>query len=140
LWDADLDLLEAVAELLSAPDRKVLKEADGYEALRVLVEKPVDLLITDVKMSGITGFTLARLAKLVRPNLRILYTAGYDCKAANLSDIAYGPVLQKPFRNGQMLQAVSAILFADQAPSPRERAAARSHDWVAAQCRGTRVA
>jgi len=34
--------------------------ADGYEAIRILPDHRVSLLITDLKMPGINGFDLAR--------------------------------------------------------------------------------
>lgn len=51
----------------------VLTASTGYEALRVLVERWLDLLITDVVMPGISGFELARQAKLMRPHLHVIY-------------------------------------------------------------------
>ena len=118
LVDADAELLAASADFLAAPNRVVLTRSDGYEALRLLVERPVDLLITDVKMPGITGFTLARLATLVRPNLRVVYTAGYDCTTGSRGELAAGPLLRKPFRHGQLLQAVDASISYDGSRSP----------------------
>jgi CheY-like chemotaxis protein len=43
-------------------DYTVLQAETGYEAVGVLTENWVDLLLTDVRMPGIDGFELARQA------------------------------------------------------------------------------
>jgi CheY-like chemotaxis protein len=48
LVDDDLELRGVIAAILAEPGYTVLTATDGYEALRVLVERVVDLLITDV--------------------------------------------------------------------------------------------
>ena len=41
--------------------------------------EPLDLLITDLVMpGGINGFALARMARMRRLDLRVLYVTGYD--------------------------------------------------------------
>jgi len=50
--DDEAQQRELVARILTDPDHRVLTAADGYEALRILEERPVDLLLTDVKMPG----------------------------------------------------------------------------------------
>ena len=63
------DLRDLVSEVLSAKGFEVLLASDGYEAVRLLTEHHVDLLLTDIVMPGISGFELARQAKLMRPTL-----------------------------------------------------------------------
>src|SRR4051794_36571018 len=48
LVDDDLELRDVVVAILAEPGYTVLAAADGYEALRILVDRSVDLLITDV--------------------------------------------------------------------------------------------
>jgi hypothetical protein len=50
--------------------------SNGYEALRVPIERRVDLLIADVVMPGISGFALARQARVMRPKLQVIYLSG----------------------------------------------------------------
>lgn len=76
LVDDESELRDVLVTILAEPGHTVLMASDGYEALRILVERRVDLLITDVKMPGISGFELARQAKLMRPDLHILYISG----------------------------------------------------------------
>jgi DNA-binding response OmpR family regulator len=113
LVDDDLDLREVLVEILSGPGHTVLTAADGYEALRVLVERAVDLLITDLKMPGITGFELARQAKLMRPNLHVIYVTGQDSAIKRTGGRTYGTLLHKPVRANELIDIVDREMGRD---------------------------
>jgi CheY-like chemotaxis protein len=60
----------------------VLEAADAEKALRILESTDrVDLLFTDVVLPGKNGRLLADAARLLRPDLRILFTTGYSRNA-----------------------------------------------------------
>lgn len=90
----------------------VLSAADGTAALGLLRGHPVDLLITDVVMPGLTGVELVQAAFGACPALRraILIT-GY-CDPQGLRQILHDPrvvVIPKPFRPSQLLAEVQRI-------------------------------
>lgn len=49
----------------------------GEQGLAFLQEQPVDLLITDINMHGITGIELALRARKLVPNIHIVIISGY---------------------------------------------------------------
>jgi CheY-like chemotaxis protein len=110
LVDDESELREVVVAILEEPGHAVLAASDGYEALRVLVERPVDLLITDLKMPGISGFELARQAKLMRPRLHVIYISGSQGAAGRTEGRTYGRVLRKPVRAHDLLVEVTQAL------------------------------
>lgn len=59
-------------------DLQVLEACDGDEALRICLEHPVDLMITDIKMPGIDGVTLIRELQSQRPSIRAAVLSSYD--------------------------------------------------------------
>ncbi len=67
--DDDPELRAIAATALAAPGRAILTASDGYEAIRILADHWVSLLITDIKMPDINGFELARQARVMRPNI-----------------------------------------------------------------------
>jgi CheY-like chemotaxis protein len=105
LVDDELELRDVVAAILAEPGYTVLTATDGYEALRVLVDRVVDLLITDVKMPGISGFELARQAKLMRPHLHVIYLSGQASRVDRLGP-TYGTLVRKPVRGGDLLEMI----------------------------------
>ena len=107
----DRQVRDAVVALLREHGFRVLVAEDGYEAIRLLDEYQVDLLFTDVVMPGISGFELGLQAKLIRPNLRVLYMTGYAERAAG-KGIRYGKVLQKPVRADELLAEITQALAA----------------------------
>ena len=105
--DDDPELRNIVAAALAQPGYSILTAADGYEAIRILAHHRVRLLITDLKMPGINGFDLAREAKVMHPDIQIVYLSGYPVDSGPR---VYGALLQKPLRMGDLLAEVSGRL------------------------------
>ena len=79
----------------------VLEAENGLQALRCLAEsaRPIDLVISDVVMPGMSGRELGQRLFLLDPQLPVLYMSGYtgeDVVRRGLLD-AEAPFLQKPF-------------------------------------------
>jgi CheY-like chemotaxis protein len=83
------------------------------DALRILDDKePLDLLVTDVVMPGqVNGFALARMARMRRFDLKVLYCTAYDVP----SHEAIGKILRKPIADGQLIDEIEKAL--NSAPS-----------------------
>ncbi|MEP7004457.1 MAG: response regulator, partial [Sphingomonas bacterium] len=79
----DDDVRTYSVECLRELGYRVLEAHDGPSALRLLErqETPIDLLFTDVVMPGMTGSELAETARMLQPDLRVLYTSGYTRNA-----------------------------------------------------------
>ena len=74
----DEDVRALSAESLRGLGYSVVEAADGEAALRMLQgDMPVDLLFTDVVLPGMTGAVLAKEARAIRPELKVLFTTGY---------------------------------------------------------------
>lgn len=106
----DPALLDLVLEILSTEGFNAIGAADGYEAIRILAERHVDLLLTDVVMPGLSGFDLARQAKLIRPTLQILYTTGHGDQVRGRGGVRHGKVLSKPLRPADLVSEINQAL------------------------------
>jgi CheY-like chemotaxis protein len=88
---------------------RVIAESNGADALaRLHRDSEIDILFTDVVMpSGMSGVTLAREARALRPHLRILLASGHSREAlASGHEFDEFAFLAKPYR----LQELAAIL------------------------------
>ena len=105
---------QIVTNALKRAGYRVLSASEPTAGLMLLREHghAIDLLLTDVMMPGINGRELARDARQMLPDLRVLFMSGY-------ADLAFGPegpaaaggaFLQKPFTLDALLNAVRAQL------------------------------
>jgi len=108
LVEDDALVRDAVVELLRRHGFIAFVAEDGATALRLLAQHPVDLLFTDVAMPGMNGFELARQARQLRPELRVLYMTGQGAQEGR--GLRYGKLLQKPLRAAEILAEIVQAL------------------------------
>jgi len=88
-----------------------VKVAGDYQkALDILVgPEHLDLMVTDIVMpKGINGFALARMARMRRLDLKLLYVTSYDVP----TNEAVAKILRKPVSDTELVQEVSQVLAA----------------------------
>jgi CheY-like chemotaxis protein len=77
---------EMVAESLARQGFSVRSATNGADALRHLASAPVDVLFTDINLpGGMDGKTLARRARVLLPDLPVVYASG----GINMFDFAW---------------------------------------------------
>ena len=108
-----------LAEALAEIGCTVMEAGEGKAALKVLESgEPLDLLITDVGLPGLSGLELAEAALASRPNLPILLITGYVGKPLETARLApHMEVLRKPFTLEELAARVQALLKRAGAPS-----------------------
>jgi signal transduction histidine kinase/serine phosphatase RsbU (regulator of sigma subunit)/DNA-binding response OmpR family regulator len=111
LADDNADLREHVSRLLS-PAYQVVTVPDGVEALRLAVESPFDLVLTDVMMPRLDGFGLVgalRADPRTRhvPIVLLSARAGSAEAVAGLS-VGADDYLTKPFSSQELIARVRA--------------------------------
>ncbi len=87
--------------------------SSGEEALNKLtIQSPYDLLITDLRMSGISGFTLLRAARSLFPDLKaILITAFGSNEVENFAgQLDVDAYLTKPFSTAHLEKLAKSVL------------------------------
>jgi len=114
--DDDPILLSSVALLLRSAGYGCIRARNGEQALRRIVDErlDVDLLLLDVFMPGLDGFTAWRQINRHRPNIPcIIMSAAFDSELA--LRLRPDDVLQKPFEPAALLVSVRNALAA---PTP----------------------
>lgn len=90
---------------------KLVPASNGQQALDALRgTTDIDLLFTDVVMPGrLSGLDLAQEARIIRPNLPILFTSGYADNGQG--DLGFGiHFLRKPYRASELAVKVRLML------------------------------
>jgi CheY-like chemotaxis protein len=121
-----LEFLRSMLEL-SSEDYQVLGVPSAEEGFLELRRTPFDLLITDLRLPGMSGFDLVRKVKNTSPEMPIIMITGYSSEqgkkeAAELGVFRY---FQKPLDTESLLATVYSALYGRQ-PALGDAAAAGS--------------
>ena len=112
--DDEPNLLRAVAACLKAETYEVSTARSGREALMQLAEAVPDLIISDIRMPGMDGYTLARqLRGSPRTALvPIVFLTAKDETADRVEGFRAGvdAYLTKPFEPEELIAVVNGIL------------------------------
>ena len=93
-------ILNLIATALAAEGYQLLKAASGAEALKIVAahDQPLDLVLTDAMMPGMSGPELARTLVATRPDLPVIVMSGHTHLLAGLDAVSPAiSTLQKPF-------------------------------------------
>ena len=110
--DDDEAFCYVAAKVLRQAGYRVSVAPDHRLALEILDSaEPIDLLITDIVMPGhVNGFALARMARMRRLDLKVLYMSGYEVPGNE----AFGKILRKPIPV-EMLAVEASLALAGRA-------------------------
>jgi CheY-like chemotaxis protein len=108
--DDDEAFGEASAKALRGAGYSVQFAPDYRLALQHLEsDQPIDLLITDIVMPRrVNGLALGRMARLRRPDIKILYLTAYDIPG--IHNEALGPLLRKPIDIDEIITYARRVL------------------------------
>jgi PAS domain S-box-containing protein len=107
--DDDPSILLSTTEMLEDLGHKVISANSGTQALAIInSDQPLDILMTDYAMPGMTGDELAVATRKSRPALPILLATGYvDLPRGVRMDL---PRLQKPYHMDELRSRLAQML------------------------------
>lgn len=102
---------KAASEVLQSAGYRVVTAESAIQALEAYGEstEPLDLLLADVVMPGISGHELAQQFFVLRPHIRIMLMSGY-VDQLTVCELSLYHKLAKPFSILTLLQRVRAAL------------------------------
>jgi signal transduction histidine kinase len=108
LVDDDNDVRAAVADTIIGAGHTCREAAAGEAALAMLADMRPDVLVIDFAMPGMNGAEVARRARLIMPDLRVVFISGYaDSDALAAVTDGRTATLSKPFRTDALLAAIA---------------------------------
>ena len=99
-------------EMLEAYGYTVLLAGDGVAGLELALSHPlpVDLLMTDILMPRMGGIELAERLSTMRPELKVLYTSGYNDSGGSFEGVAGARYLPKPYGMEDLARTLRDLL------------------------------
>jgi CheY-like chemotaxis protein len=95
----DEDIIRSVFKDLMGRECEVLEAPTAEEALETLKQGPVDLIVTDKNLPGLSGLELAQQARRLDPSSRVILMTGYPSLVTAQQALELGLLdyLLKPF-------------------------------------------
>ncbi len=103
---------DSLAKILQGEGLRVFPADDGEEALGILRNEFIHLILTDLKMPKMDGVELLQVAKTIHPEVEVILITGYgtvDTAVTAMKEGAYD-YIQKPFKPREILKLVRKAL------------------------------
>ncbi len=109
LVDDDINILELLQRHLQSMNYHTYKAVSVKEALFILKDTFIDLLITDIQMPEVDGLQLLKYTNEHYPDMPKLMVTGYPSVSGTLEVMKSGATdyLTKPFTKAELKEAVS---------------------------------
>jgi DNA-binding NtrC family response regulator len=111
LVEGHVALLKLVKQILEDANFTVIPASSAKQAIRLEAEFPgtIDMLLSDVRMTGTSGPKLAKRLKERRPQMRVALMSGYPGGALLLLNYGWH-YIEKPFVASALVSKIKDIL------------------------------
>ena len=111
--DDEAPIREIERRVLEKNGYLVTEASGGVEAIELLAHgAPLELLIADLDMPGLSGDDMVARIRALRPDLKVLYVTGHIDKLMDARLLWEGEAfLDKPFNAAGLLEAASLLLY-----------------------------
>ena len=108
--DDDPVIVDLISSLLE-DDYAVLAVYDGRDALRLLRKQRPDLLLLDLMMPGVDGFTVARqVREKYQDRLPVLIISAHPNLHSQTQDLGINGFMTKPFEPEELVTRVAQLV------------------------------
>jgi two-component system, NtrC family, response regulator HydG len=110
--DDDHDMVSALCDVLHQAGYCTLSAYSGDEAVAMVEREVPDLLISDLRMAGMSGHGLQAELKRTAPDLPVIIITAFGSIQTAVESMKLGAFdyITKPFSNGELLLIVSRAL------------------------------
>jgi two-component system, NtrC family, response regulator HydG len=110
--DDQRNMRATTALLLREEGHTVQEAADGEQALAALMNGPVDVMLTDLKMEPMDGLSLLKRALEVAPSTQVIVMTAYGSIESAVEAMRLGAYdyITKPFKEGEVVYRVRRAL------------------------------
>lgn len=110
--DDEDGLREGLQKLLEDDGYTVIPAGGGEEALNIIRHSHVDLVLTDMRMPGMSGIDLLKKAREIHKNLGVIILTGYGEIESYIEAMNFGAIeyVSKPFKVNELKFIVNKVL------------------------------
>lgn len=109
--DDDESVLHSIEMQLKHEDVELMLTQNPLDALHMINDRDIDLIISDVKMRPIDGLEVLKKVKISRPQIRVIIITAFiddeiEDKARYLGSSDF---LLKPIRKKELIEAINKV-------------------------------
>lgn len=110
--DDEPDVLDLCKRILTTQGYKVTSVSSGFEAIKIATDADFDLLLTDIRMPGMTGLEIAQTLKKSDPNMICVTMTGHASMDSAIKALSLGidEFILKPFTPTDLVRGISKAL------------------------------
>ena len=110
--DDEASIRDLCARVLTRAGFQVASAGSGEEGLAHLAREPVDLIVTDIRMPGLSGLDVLDRAKAAHPEVRVILITGFGTPQTldRARQAGADRILTKPFNPAELVAAARDVL------------------------------
>jgi two-component system response regulator HydG len=110
--DDDHDMVSALCDILRQAGYRALSANSGHDALAIVDRETPDVLISDLRMAGMSGHGLQAELKRIAPDLPVIIITAFGSIQTAVESMKLGAFdyITKPFSNAELLLIVARAL------------------------------
>ena len=110
--DDEEGLREGLSKLLEDEGYTVMCAEDGEKAIDIIRNTHIDLMLTDMRMPGMSGIELLKKVRKIREDIGVIILTGYGEIESYIEAMNFGAMeyVSKPFKVNELKFIVNKIL------------------------------
>src|SRR5439155_3011349 len=104
----DAENRAAIVKVLEGAEYKILETDNGQQALDIINEENIDIIVTDLRLPIMDGVELLKRAKAIEQEIEVIMITGHGTVEIAVEAIKEGAYdfITKPVKKAQLLRAV----------------------------------
>lgn len=99
-----------VHRFLERPDIEIIRACDGKEAVDICASRHIDLVLMDIKMPVMDGYSATRIIRESKPELKIIAQTAYISERNYALSCGCTDFIAKPFGRQQLISMVNSYI------------------------------
>ncbi len=110
--DDEVDVGEMVSKIINLMGHEAVPALNGKEALQILKDKPISIMITDVKMPEMDGFELMKAVRDQFPGTYVICMTAHGASYSYTDVVGVGGTdyITKPFTIDEMMAKLNRVI------------------------------